>query len=84
MTDAGQELFRIGELSKRSGCSRRQIQDFLVMGLIKAQGATAGGQHLFGAQTVRRLQLVRRVLASGGKEYTMAELIRTFRRFLKG
>jgi hypothetical protein len=83
VTEAGQELFRIGELAKRSGCSRRQIQDFLVMGLVKPQGATAGGQHLFGEETVRRLRLVRKVLASGGKEYTMGELIRTFRRFLK-
>ena len=83
MPESGPELFRIGELAKRSGCSRRQIQDFLVMGLIKAESTTAGGQHLFGEETVRRLKLVRQVLESGGKEYTMAELIRTFKQFLK-
>ncbi|HOX08511.1 MAG TPA: MerR family transcriptional regulator [Planctomycetota bacterium] len=80
---SGPALFKVGELSKRSGCSRRQIQDYLVIGLIREEGTTPGGQHLFGDRTVRRLQLIRRVLASGEKEYTMAELVRTFRRFLK-
>ena len=82
MAQVRPELFKVGELIRRSGSSRQQIRDFLTMGLIKEQAVTDGGQHLFSEQTVRRLRLIRRVLRSGRKEYTMAELARTFKRLL--
>ena len=83
MTEPRDGLFKIGELIRRSGFSRQQLQNFLVMGAVREEGLTASGQRLFSARTVRRLKLIRELLKSGGKEYNLSEFARTWRRFLK-
>jgi DNA-binding transcriptional MerR regulator len=81
--DEEPERFKIGELIRRSGFSRQQIQNLIVMGAIREESLTASGQRLFSPRTVRRLKLIRGVLQSGGKEYSLGEFARTWRTFLK-
>ena len=80
MPESQSETFKIGELIKRSGFNRQQLQNFIVMGLIREAGLTPSGQRLFGAEALKRLAMIRGLLA---KDYTLGEIPRTFKRFLK-
>jgi len=74
------ELFKIGEVVKRTGFARQQIHNFLVMGLIKEDSRTAAGHRLFGAAVFKRLSIIRGLLA---QNYPLAEIRRTWKAFLR-
>ena len=74
------ELFKMGEVVKRSGFTRQQIHNFLVMGLVKEKSRTSAGHRLFGAEMLKRLFMIRGLLAKG---YALTEIRRTFRAFAR-
>lgn len=74
------ELFRIGEVVKRTGFTRQQIHNFLTMGLISENDRTAGGHRLFSNEVFKRLSMIRGLLSQG---YHLADIPRTFKGFLR-
>jgi hypothetical protein len=80
VAEAEGQLFKIGEVIKKSGFTRQQIHNFLTMGLIKEESRTAGGHRLFGAEVFRRLSIIRGLLA---QDYPLAEIRRTWKAFLR-
>ncbi len=80
MVGSSDGLFRIGEVVKRSGFSRRQIHNFIGMGLIKEESRTAGGHFLFNREIYRRLSIIRGLRA---KDYPLTEIRRTWKALLR-
>lgn len=72
------ELLKIGAVVKRTGFTRQQIHNFLVMGLIKEDSRTAAGHRLFGVGVFKRLAIIRGLLA---QNYPLAEIRRTWKAF---
>ncbi|MCK6473373.1 MAG: MerR family transcriptional regulator [Planctomycetes bacterium] len=56
---------KIGELARRAGLTRQTVHLYVQMGLLQPVGATKGGQRLFDASAYERVDLIRRLCASG-------------------
>ncbi len=80
MAEGQKQLFRIGEVVKRTGFTRQQIHNFLTMGLITENAKTPGGHRLFSTEVFKRLSIVRGLISQG---YHLADIPRTFKAFLR-
>ncbi len=67
-------LYRIGEIAEMAGVSRQVVSTYCMYGLIAETTRTPGGQRLFDAATVRRIQL----LLDLKKRYTLREIREIF------
>jgi DNA-binding transcriptional MerR regulator len=56
---------RIGELAARSGLSVKTLRFYEEMGLLPSVGRSAGGYRLFAAESLRRLDFIRRLKSLG-------------------
>jgi DNA-binding transcriptional MerR regulator len=70
-----QDSFKAGELSRRTGLSRQTLHQYAILGLLTPVGMTKGGQRLFPANAVERVELIRKLCACG---YTLQEIRETF------
>lgn len=68
------ELYKIGELSKLSGLSRRTIDYYTGIGLIKPARRTKGNYRLYGVETLQRLE---RIEYLKKEKYTLDEIRQT-------
>lgn len=75
LESAGTAL-RSGELAKLTGVSTDTLRHYERLGLLARPPRTAGGYRLYPADSVGRVQLVRRALSIG---FTLAELARILR-----
>lgn len=74
--DSKQEgLVKAGELARRTGLTRQSLHLYVQMGLLRPAGSTKGGQRLFDAKAAERVNLVRRLCASG---YTLKDIREIF------
>ena len=62
---AGRRLIKAGELSRRTGLTRQALHLYVQMGLLRPADTTKGGQRLFDIRDVERVELVRKLCASG-------------------
>jgi DNA-binding transcriptional MerR regulator len=53
------ELFKIGEVARRTGVTLRTIRYYQSLGLIQAAQRTPGGLHLYRAEACDRIQFIR-------------------------
>ncbi len=65
---------RIGELSSRTGVSRRLLRYYEERGLVQSQ-RSGGGQRVYTEEHVRRVTLVRTFLAAGMSSRAISEII---------
>ena len=65
---------RIGELSHRTGASRRSLRYYEEQGLLVSARAASGQRH-YVDDHVRRVELIRAFLAAGLSSATIAELV---------
>lgn len=65
---------RIGELSHRTGASRRSLRYYEEQGLLVSTRAASGQRH-YDEDHVRRVELVRAFLAAGLSSRAIAELV---------
>jgi DNA-binding transcriptional MerR regulator len=64
--ESGDEVFRVGELSRRSGVAVGTIKFYLREGLLQPGEATAKTQALYNVEHLRRLRIVRVLSEVGG------------------
>ncbi len=69
------DLYKTGEVLKRSGVSREVFYRYLTMGLIKPARTSAGGHHLFAESVFKHIELIQRLNASG---YTLRDIKDTY------
>jgi len=69
------ELLKVGELARRTGLTRQALHLYAQMGLIRPAELTHGGQRLFEARMVGRIELIRKLCASG---YTLQDVREIF------
>lgn len=74
-------LMLIGELAQAAGVSCDTLRHYERKGVIARPRRAANGYRLYGAETLERIQTVRRALALG---FTLDELARLFRERDKG
>lgn len=74
---AAKSLIKIGEVCRRSGLSRAMVSSYCMYGLIEEAERTPGGHRLFDADVVKRLKLIRELLAHG---YTLRDIREIFLR----
>lgn len=72
-----ERLLRIGELAKQVGLTNQMLHLYCSMGLLKEAKRTRSGYRLFGADAVRRIELLRSLNRMG---YSLREIRQTFRR----
>ncbi|TVT44043.1 MerR family transcriptional regulator [Amycolatopsis rhizosphaerae] len=65
---------RIGELSRRTGVSRRLLRYYEDQGLLVSARAASGQRH-YNDDHVRRVELIRAFLAAGLSTRTIAEMV---------
>ncbi|MFF4341475.1 MerR family transcriptional regulator [Kitasatospora sp. NPDC001540] len=65
---------RIGELSARTGASRRSLRYYEEQGLLVSSRSPSGQRH-YEEEHVRRVRLVRAFLAAGVPSATIAEMV---------
>ena len=70
-----QELYKAGELSRRTGLSRQALHQYALLGLLTPVEMTKGGQRLFAANAVERVELIRKLCACG---YTLRDIREIF------
>lgn len=63
--DGKKELLPIGEAAKKAGVSVQSVQNYIMLGLLKPAGKTAGGRRLFDQQAIDRIVLIRKMNKSG-------------------
>jgi MerR family copper efflux transcriptional regulator len=56
---------KIGELSRRSGLPVKTLRYYEEIGLLPAMGRSTGGYRLFGEESLRRLDFIRRLKSLG-------------------
>jgi DNA-binding transcriptional MerR regulator len=61
----GPRLLKAGELARHTGLTRQALHLYVQMGLIRPAEMTRGGQRLFEAGMVARIELIRKLCASG-------------------
>lgn len=66
---------KAGELARRTGLTRQALHLYVQMGLLRPSELTKGGQRLFGEDAVARVQLIRKLCASG---YTLRDIREIF------
>ncbi|MGI5341220.1 MerR family transcriptional regulator [Streptomyces sp. CA-181903] len=65
---------RIGELSARTGASRRSLRYYEEQGLLVSSRSPSGQRH-YGDEHVQRVRLVQAFLAAGMSSGTIAEMV---------
>ena len=65
---------RIGELSARTGVSRRLLRYYEEQGLLTSSRSPSGQRH-YDAEHVQRVRLIRAFLAAGMSSTTIAEMV---------
>lgn len=60
-----EKLFRLGQAAEVSGISKQSLQYYLMVGLVEPTRRTESGQQVFDHKAIRRIQLVKRLNASG-------------------
>jgi hypothetical protein len=80
VAESKRKLFKVGELMRQTGYSRQQIQNFLVMKLVREEELTPGGHRLYGPEAVRRLKIIRGLREQG---YPLTEIPRAFKGFFR-
>jgi DNA-binding transcriptional MerR regulator len=68
-------LWKSGELARKASVSRQVVHEYTVLGLILPARTTLGGHRLYDEAALRRLRLVRDLVASG---YTLRDIRATF------
>ena len=58
-------LIKVGELARRTGLTRQALHLYVQVGLLKPAGMSAGGHRLFSPEAVERVELIRKLCASG-------------------
>jgi len=71
----GAGLLKIGEVARRSRLTRQTLHNYVVMGLIRPGGRSAGGQRLFGEDVFVRLEMIERLKKRG---YTLRDMREIF------
>jgi DNA-binding transcriptional MerR regulator len=69
------ELLQIGQAARKAGVSVQSVQNYIMLGLLKPAGRTAGGRRLFDRQAVERIVLIRKMNQSG---YTLRAIRELF------
>lgn len=65
---------RIGELAERTGASPRSLRYYEEQGLLAAE-RTSAGQRVYSDDSVKRVELIRLLLAAGVPSRTIAEIV---------
>ena len=58
-------LYKVGELSRRTGLTRQALHQYVLMGLIEPAQTTKGGQRLFDEKAEYYVKLIRDMCAEG-------------------
>jgi MerR family transcriptional regulator, copper efflux regulator len=74
-TEKKGELLQIGQAARKAGVSVQSVQNYIMLGLVKPAGKTAGGRRLFDQQAVERIMLIRKMNHSG---YTLRAIRELF------
>lgn len=67
-------LLTAGDVARHFGLTPQMVHVYATMGLIRERRRTPGGFRLFGPDTVKRLDLVRKL----NQRYSLREIARTF------
>jgi len=68
-------LVKAGELARRTGLTRQALHTYVQMGLLRPAETTRGGQRLFDEAAAGRVDLIRKLCASG---YTLRDIREIF------
>jgi DNA-binding transcriptional MerR regulator len=68
---AEKRLIKAGELARRTGLTRQALHMYVQLGLLRPSGSTKGGQRLFDEDATERVNLIRKLCASG---YTLRDI----------
>jgi len=64
-TEAPSGLLKAGELARRTGITRQALHIYVQMGLLRPALSSQGGHRLYDDKSVERVELIRRLCASG-------------------
>jgi DNA-binding transcriptional MerR regulator len=61
----GRELLKAGDVARATGLTRQALHQYVGMGLLEPADVTKGGQRLYDASVVERVNLIRKLCAVG-------------------
>lgn len=70
-----EQVLRIGEVAARAGVSRRTVDFYTRLGLLRTVGRTEGNYRLYGPEAVEQIRLVRRLEQQGVSLEQVARLL---------